>query len=156
MKQKIIIISAIASLLLLVAFMVKDFFFSKPDNSNPYKFELDNLRTGDTAKAAYAETMQIKTTLEEIHGIALAASGRIYIAGKSGIEIFNPSGKAENKFKIEGIAQCISIDEIGNLILGMQDHIEIRDNSGKQIEKWNSFVKDLQSNYNQHIVLSKI
>ncbi len=142
MKQKIIIISAIALLLLLVAFMVKDFFFSKPDNSNPYKFELDNLRTGDTAKAAYTETMHFKTSIEEMHGIALAASGRIYIAGKSGIEIFNPSGKAENKFKIEGIAQCISIDEIGNLILGMQDHIEIRDNSGKQIAKWNSYGAD--------------
>jgi len=142
MKQKIIIISAIALLLLLVAFMVKDFFFSKPDNANPYDFELNKVRIGDTAMAAYKETGQIKTTLEEIHGIALDASGRIYVAGKGGIEIFDPSGKAKNKFKIEGIAQCISLNENGNIILGMQDHIEILDKNGKKIEKWKSYGAD--------------
>ncbi|HEY5140552.1 MAG TPA: hypothetical protein VIJ25_14730, partial [Methylococcales bacterium] len=88
MKQKIVIISAVALLLLLVAFMVKDFYFNKPDNSNPYKFELDDLRKGDTSRAAYSETMNFKTSLEEIHGISTDIPGNIYVAGKNGVEIF--------------------------------------------------------------------
>jgi hypothetical protein len=138
MKQKTILITAIALLLTLVAFMVKDFFFTTPDNSNPYQFELDSLRMGDSAKAAFIETMQFKTSLAEIHGIATDARGNIYVSGKDGIEIFDPSGKPENKFKINGTAQCISLDNDGNLLLGMQDHIEIWNKSGKQIAKWNS------------------
>jgi DNA-binding beta-propeller fold protein YncE len=142
MKQKIIIISAIVLLLALVAFMVKDFFFSNPDNSNPYKFELDSLRKGDTTKAPYTETLQFKTSLEEIHGIATDATDKIYVSGKDGVEIFSPSGKSENKFKIDGTAQCISLEKDGNLLLGMQDHIEIWSSDGKQLAKWNSLGTD--------------
>ena len=81
MKQKIIILSAIILLLALVAFMVKDFFFSKPENRNPYHFELDKVRIGDTSMVAFSETGQIKPSLEEIHGLATDPSGKIYVAG---------------------------------------------------------------------------
>ena len=116
MKQKIIIISAIILLLALVAFMVKDFFFSRPDNSNPYALDVEKIRNGDTAAIAFAETLQIKTSLEEIHGLATDANGRIYVSGKDGVEIFDASGKPETKFNIQGTAQCISPDEKGNLL----------------------------------------
>lgn len=142
MKQKIIIISALVLLLALVAFMVKDFFFSRPDNTNPYEFELNNVRTGDTSMATFSETGQIKTSLEEIHGIATDNSGNIFVAGKNGVEIFDPSGKPENKFKIDGTAQSISLSKNGNLILGMQDHIEIWDTKGKLLSTWSSFGSD--------------
>ncbi len=138
MKQKIIIISALALLLALVAFMVKDFFFSKPENTNPYEFGLRQVRTGDTATAAFAETKQIRTTLEEIHGLATNPSGNIYVSGKGGVEIFNPSGNPQAKFKIDGSAQCIALDETGLIYLGMEDHIEIWNKEGKQLAKWNS------------------
>jgi hypothetical protein len=142
MKQKIIIISAVVLLLALVAFMVKDFFFAKPDNTNPYQFELSNVRSGDTSMVAYSETGQIKTTLDEIHGIASDASGRIYISGKNGIEIFDAQGKADKKFQIAGIAQCIAVSENGDIILGIQDHIETWNYSGKQLLKWKSCGSD--------------
>jgi len=139
MKQKIIIISAIILLLALVAFMVKDFFFSKPESRNPHEFELNNVRTGDTSMAAYSETGNIKPTLEEIHGLATDASGKIYVSGKDGVEIFDASGKAENKFKIDGTAQSITVNEKGDILLGMLEHIEIWDKNGNQLSKWTSF-----------------
>ena len=142
MKQKIVIISAITLLLLLVAFMVKDFYFNKPDNSNPYKFELDKLRIADTAKAAYSETLHFKTSLEEIHGISTDLPGNIYVAGKNGVEIFDPAGKSIFKVNIGGTANCISVPENGNYYLGILDHIEIWNNSGKQLARWASFGAD--------------
>jgi len=142
MKQKIIILAALALLLVLIVFAVKDFFFSKPDNKNPYGFEMDNVRTGDTSMAAFRETGQIKTSLEEIHGLATDADGKIYVSGKSGVEIFDKEGKLVTKFKLEGTVQCIAIGEKGNLYLGMQDHVEIWNNTGKQLAKWNSPAAD--------------
>lgn len=138
MKQKIIIISAIILLLAAVAMMVKDFFFSKPDNTNPYEFELNSVRKGDTASAAYTETSQFKTTLEEIHGLATDAQGKIYVSGKDGVETFIPSGNQDKNFKIGGTAQCIAVAENGNLYLGMLEHVEIWNTEGKQVSKWNS------------------
>ena len=127
---------------MLVAFMVKDFFFSKPENLNPYQFELNSVRVGDTSMAAYSETSQIKTTLEEIHGLATDASGNIYVAGKEGAEIFNSSGKPESSFKIDGSAQSIILAENGDILLGIGDHIEVWNINGKQISKWKSFGPD--------------
>ena len=122
--------------------MVKDFFFSKPENNNPYEFELKKIRMGDTSMAAYAETGQVKPSLEEIHGLATDASGRIYVSGKDGVEIFSSSGNAENKFKIEGTAQSIAVSKNGNIFLGLQEHIEIWNSAGKQLSRWASFGPD--------------
>jgi hypothetical protein len=142
MKQKIIIISALVLLLVLITFMVKDFFFNNPGNTNPYQFELDNIRIGDTAKAVFAETQQIKTTLEEIHGIATDSSRKIYVSGKDSVVIFDAKGKTVNKFRIAGTAQCIAVSENGKIYLGIQDHIEIWNNRGEQLAKWASFGTD--------------
>jgi len=139
MKQKLIIISAIILLLTLVAFMVKDFFFSKPESRNPYEFELNTVRTGDASMAAYKETGKFKTTLEEIHGIATDNSGRIYVSGSDGVEIFEASGKVETKFEINDTAQSITLSENGNIFLGIRDHVEIWTNTGKQLSTWASF-----------------
>jgi hypothetical protein len=142
MKQKIIILLSLILLLALVAFMVKDFFFSKPGNTNPYAYEISTLRSGDTSAAVYTETSQIQTTLEEIHGIAADAEGEIYISGKDGVEIFNPSGKAETKFEINGTAQCVAVTEDGKIFLGIPDHIEIWNRTGKRLSQWESLGSD--------------
>lgn len=142
MKQKIIIISAIILLLALIAFMVKDFFFSKQENTNPYKFELDDLRKGDTAKAAFTEIMQFKTGLEEIHGIAIDVEDQIYVAGKLGVEIFNTVGKLLYKINTHSTPQCISVDGNGYILLGINDHVEVWNRDGKQVAKWNSTSPD--------------
>ncbi len=144
MKQKIIIISALLLLLALVAFMVKDFFFSSPDNTNPYEFELNNVRTGDTSMATFSETGQIKTSLEEIHGIATDSSGKIFVAGKDGVERYDSSGKLENKFKIDGTAKCIALNENGNIFIGMKDHIEIWDSTGILLSQWASLGDEVE------------
>jgi hypothetical protein len=138
MKQKIIILAALSVLLVLIIFAVKDFFFSKPGSSNPYEFELDKVRTGDTSMAAWHETHQYKTSLSEIHGITADASGTIYISGKDAVEMLDAEGKQTGKFAIEGTALCIALNPEGNLLLGIQDHIEIWNRAGKLLARWNS------------------
>ncbi len=142
MKQKIIILAALALLLALIVFMVNDFFFGKNGNSNPYEFELDKVRTGDTSMTAWTETQQYKTALGEIHGITTDASGTIYISGKDAVEMLDAEGKQNGKFRIEGTALCIALNQEGDLLLGMKDHIEIWSSDGKELARWNSCGSD--------------
>jgi hypothetical protein len=77
--------------------------------------------------------------LTAIHGIATDHADRICICGENGVEIFDQTGKPEMKFNIDGIANCIQVDEEGRIYLGMQDHVEIFDKTGKRLQSWKPF-----------------
>ncbi|MCK9203577.1 MAG: hypothetical protein M0P58_03950 [Bacteroidales bacterium] len=140
MKQKAFIILALALLLALILFMVKDLFYNSPEKkTNPYAYDLRTLKKGDTTQTAYIETRQVHTRLPEIHGLATGINDWIYLAGDNGVEIYDQAGILKNRFDITGNAGCVAVDKHGNIWLGMEDHIEIRNASGKQIKTWKSF-----------------
>ena len=138
MKQKMYIIGALILLFAVVTFMIKDLFFTNPVNKNPYEFNMNALRKGDTSQAMYVESQQIRPAFAEIHGIATDASGNIYISGKDSMEIVDTSGKVESIRAIGGTARCIHVDHNGNILLGMEDHVEILDPKGAVKSKWES------------------
>jgi len=143
MKQRIYIIVAIFLLLVVVAYMARDLFFSPKENvTNPYEYELAKLKKSDSSLLAYAEKQQVKTSLEEIHGVAVDASDQIYVCGKEGVELFDMTGNPEKKFSIGGIANCLYIDQKGTIYLGIQDHVEVYNAEGKLRGKWKSCGED--------------
>lgn len=143
MKQKIYIASGLVLLLAVIFFIAKDLFFSEPgDKTNPYEYDLDELRKSDSLLVAYKETQQFIPGLEEIHGIAVDLSDRIYVAGLNGVEIYDNTGKIQKKFTLEGTARCINVDKSGNIFLGIEDHIEITYQNGKRVGKWKSESKN--------------
>jgi|WetSurMetagenome_2_1015567.scaffolds.fasta_scaffold157301_2 hypothetical protein len=138
MKQKIFIITGLLILLVIVFFISKDLFFPKgDDNANPYEYDLDKLKKSDSLEVAFKEIKQFTPGLEEIYGIAVDNSDRIYVSGNNGVEIFDNSGKLEKKFSVSGLARSIKVDDNGMIFLGMEDHMEIFDNTGKRIARWN-------------------
>ncbi len=137
MKQRIIIGIALLLLLVVIGFMVWDFFLSRPEGAaNPYAYDLSELKKSDTALNRYEEALQFTPGLEEIHGIAVDPAGRIFVAGKNGVKVFDDSGKLLRKFKFDGYADCITLGLFGNILLGMGDHVEIYSAEGKLLEKW--------------------
>jgi len=137
MKHKKILILALFLLLAGILFMIWDMFFRKPGGSvNPYAYDIKTLQAGDTLVAKYAEVQQIKPDLKGIHGIATDLSDRIYIAGEQGVEIYNPAGKREAAFPVQGSARCIQVDRNGLIYLGMEDHLEIFSMQGRQLKRW--------------------
>ncbi len=140
MKRKMIIAGALILLLIAIGLMGWDLFFSKTgDHVNPYAYDLDSLKSGDTSLVMYEEIQQFKSGLSGIHGIATDRSDYIYVAGDNGVEIFDPSGKHFGGFAIDGSARCIHVDSVGQIYLGMQDHLEIYSTTGKRPRKWKSF-----------------
>jgi hypothetical protein len=137
MKQKIFIIAGLLLLLGIVFFISKDLFFPKGDDkSNPYEYDLDKLKKSDSLEVAFKEINQFTPGLDEMYGIAVDPSDRIYVSGTNGIEIFDNSGKPEKQIPVKGIARSIHVDNMGRIFAGVEDHIEIFDFSGKRIGKW--------------------
>ncbi len=139
MKQKSVLIIALVFLLAGVAYMFWDMFFRQPDSGvNPYALDMKTIRGNDTLVPRYSEVQQIKSGLAEIHGIAVDKADRIYVAGEKGVEIYDPSGKRETAFTLEGAASCIHVDRDGLIYLGMEDHLEIFNKEGKKLKQWKS------------------
>ena len=142
MKQKFIITGALILLAAGIFFMIKDLLFSKPGNkTNQYEYDLGKLRKNDSTSLTYSEVKQIKTGLEDIHGVSVDTDDRIYVCGKGGVEIYDQAGEPVFRIKIDGTALSIGMDGKQNIILGIQDHIEIWNKRGELIKKWNSIDK---------------
>ena len=139
MKQKIFIIAGLVLLMIVIVIMVGDLFFSKKgDQKNPYDYKLNELKKTDSNQTAYTEALSFRTGLEEIHALACGAGDRIYVGGSKGVEIFEKDGKPAGKFGFEGFASSLALDKKGNFFIGMQDHLEVFDPSGKLLKKWTS------------------
>ncbi len=90
----------------------------------------------------YKEINKIKTGLQKIFAIAIDSNDRIYIAGDKSIRIFDDKGNILSEIKLPDFATCLTVADNGNIYLGMKDHIEIYDQQGKSISKWNSLGKN--------------
>lgn len=123
MKQKLFIILSILLLAVAVTYMAWDLFYSSSENTNPYEFDLESLRKADTLSSPYAEKLLIATAMSEITAVSCDEEGRIYVAGKDSLQVFGMNGKSLQIILLQGTASCMSFDENGNLIIGMQDHL---------------------------------
>jgi hypothetical protein len=136
MKKPFILVLAIFLLLALLAWMLRDLFMTPPEvQKNPYEYGMKNVRKTDSIPA-YSEIAPLKTVLHEITSLACGQDGKIYIAGKGGVEIVDPSGRMLKLFSIPGLATCMTLLPGGNLAIGMEDHVEIWTPSGNLISSW--------------------
>lgn len=135
MKQKIIIWLSIILLLVVVAFMVMDFFYQPKNSSeNPYELKLDKLKHIDTALIKYRVVNTIKPELNQLHAITIDKDDNIYIAG-SGLCVYDGNLKFKTKFAEGKEIRCVAVDG-GLIYLGVQNHIEVLDRNGKAISEW--------------------
>lgn len=137
MKQKLIIAFSILLLLIVMVFMAIDLFDNSGETEkNPYEYDMGKLRLVDEKLICYHEISQINPGLDSLHGLAIDKKDRIYISGKNNIAIYNQQGAQLKSFLTEGTPKCMTVDENGNIFLGMTNHVEILDSKGKLISNW--------------------
>ncbi|MCX6249418.1 MAG: NHL repeat-containing protein [Bacteroidetes bacterium] len=136
MKKKIILVFAIILFLAIVAWMFRDLFTGSPElQKNPYDYGMKELRQTDTVPA-YKEVTPLKPALTTITSIATGYDGKIYVAGKGGVDILDISGRILKSFTFPGYATCLTVMPDNTLVIGMGDHVELWDPSGVQISAW--------------------
>ncbi len=137
MKQKIIIWLSVLLLLVVVAFMVKDFFYQpKSGNDNPYEYKTDKLRHVDPSLIGYKEVAQIEPDIEQLYGIAIDKSDNIYLVGNDKVIVYDNGLTQKSSFKTGKEARCLAVED-DVIYLGTQDHIEIYNINGNHLKSWN-------------------
>ncbi len=103
---------------------------------DPFNYNIENLKNVDPELITYSEVMQIKPEMETLHGLATGGNDRIYVSGDSAILVLNREGKPVRRIDLGEPARCISVGEDGLLYLGMSDHVEVYEETGRQHALW--------------------
>ncbi len=137
MKHRIILIASLVLLLAVIGYMVFDLFYSDSNRTdNPYDYGLAELRKSDSTLIDYKEILQFPVGLSEIYGIATDQSNRIYVTGSNAVEVYSPEGDQLLVLPFQDTAYCITISQDGEIILGMEDHLEFMNPQGEIVNRW--------------------
>lgn len=136
MKQKAILWLSIISLLVVVAFMAKDFFLAKDQIAqNPYEYDLAKLRHVDSSAIGYHFTGQIIPEIKGLAGIAIDADDNIYLAGDNEVKIYNANHNLEKTISTSIKSRCIGVGE-NAIYLGANNRVAIFDIDGNSLGTW--------------------
>ncbi|MBI5541027.1 MAG: hypothetical protein HY951_13260 [Bacteroidia bacterium] len=135
MNKKLIIGFLIILILAVVALMVKDLYFSEVSQDNPYELNTDSLKKYDTSLICYKEVAQIKPEIDELNGISIDDNDDIVIVG-SKVIVYDKEFKELKSFKLGEVGNCVAVNSIGEIYLGVQNHVEVWDLNGNFLRRW--------------------
>ncbi len=107
-------------------------------SENPFEYNIESYKTIDPELLHYTETNLIPICFQEVSGIALGIEGNIIVTGDQSVLIMKPDGQALSTISTNETANCVHVDENGDIYLGMNDHIEIYDSDGTKKSQWES------------------
>jgi len=105
-------------------------------SENPYEYNIDEFLNIPENLVHYSEMAKIDIELNNLFGIALDSINRIYVSGDSSVHVLDRDAKVHGSFTIPAAAHCIAVDENFDIYLGVGDHIEVYDSTGKRLSVW--------------------
>lgn len=138
MKQKLLIWSAVILLLAAVGFMIKDFFYNKTNNDNPYNYNLDKLKEIDPSRICYEERRNFQIDIEQPVSITIDINDNLFVAGRNLIEIFDTALNLKSSIHTGCDIVCLAVDGDSTIYLGVNDHIEKWSLKGNVVQVWDT------------------
>lgn len=108
------------------------------NQKNPFEYNIDNFKTIDKSLLKYNEETPINIDHEKYFSITIDKKDRLFVSVDKKILVFDSQQNPVSSFDIDESAYCMKADRNSDLYLGMADHIEIYDDSGKRKGSWKS------------------
>jgi len=105
-------------------------------SENPYEYNIDEFLNIPENLVHYSEMAKIDIDLKNLFGLALDSMNRIYVTGDNSVLVLDANGNVQNSFTIPSAAHCIAVDENFDIYLGIGNHIEVYDTTGKRLSGW--------------------
>ncbi len=107
-------------------------------SGSAYDDQIRLLGKTNPSQVGYTELKQIPTGLAEPRNIALDNKGNLYVAGDYSIKVFAPQGNPLRDIATSGQPYCLSVDQNGDIYVGMKAHVEVLSSKGENISVWPS------------------
>ena len=72
---------------------------------------------------SYTRVRKFDSGMDELRGISMGPGERVYVAGDDLVRVFNVSGEALEEIPTEAPAYCATVDDDGNLWVGLQTKV---------------------------------
>jgi sugar lactone lactonase YvrE len=110
-----------------------------------YRLDLGDQLRIDPAVLRYQQNAEFPVVVEEPHALAVGPGDRIYVAGRTAIQVLQPDGSAGNQIKFQGNAPtCLAIAgpdhaHSGQLFVGAGNRIHLLSADGAAVGEWSGF-----------------
>ncbi len=111
---------------------------TQSDTKNPYALDLSVFEQDRTGAPAYDQTQSIPVRSEKPRGLARDGEGFLYVSDDGGVTRYDAGGNRVEHFAIGETAYCLAVDGQRRIYLGMKDHVEVLDATGKPLARWES------------------
>lgn len=136
-KNSWVILGAVALLIVIVVFMLYDFFGGfEARRMNVYEFNLDEFDQVDSALICYEEVLSFPVGMQKPHALALDPEGNIYVGGSDSLLIFNPNGEIQQAIHQGKEVTSLAISPAGEIYVGAVDHVEVLSGNGSKKATW--------------------
>jgi len=89
-----------------------------------------------TTELQYVLAEAFDSGLSKLHGIAVDANDRVYLAGAEGVRVLDRRRKPVRIWRTSEPARCIALDGEGNVYVGLRTKVEKYTADGKRIASW--------------------
>lgn len=111
---------------------------TRRNQQNPFKYDVESFKQSGADRISHREIQKIELGLEHVLAIAIGPDDNLYVSGDSSILVVDEAGQVQRKTETESAVHCLAVDEKGNVYAGMNDHVEVFDESGAHTAVWNS------------------
>ena len=101
-----------------------------------FRYDDAAMRQVDPALIGYHEVSQIQTGMQKPACIAMGADGKLYVAAKELVKVFDSGGQAVRSFAISGEPTAIAADVAGQVYVALRYHVEVFGVDGARKASW--------------------
>lgn len=141
-KNKIILYSATALLILVVAYMLFDLFFAEKQKTNQYRYKVEKFKKIDTTTLCYNLVKEIKIDFENPSAITIDKNDNLYLAGNKNLAIYNAGGEKVIIFPISAQAKAVDVSADLDIFVAYKNKIQILDKTGNIKNTFTAFAEN--------------
>jgi hypothetical protein len=108
-----------------------------------FVYQIDQYKDIDPSLIAYSQTLQFSPAVKDAKAVAVGPEDRIYVAGDRVVRVFDRGGGELSAIDLEAAPSCLAVapdghSREGQLLVGIDDHIEVFSADGERIGIWPS------------------
>lgn len=106
--------------------------------TNPFEYNIEKFKHADTSRSDYEEEIKISVDLERLRAVAVGPENKIYVSGDQMVKVLNRRGDTLQTIHLSRPANCLAVDNQGDIYMGFNRHIEIYLPNGHVKKIWKS------------------